>query len=312
MLMNVTRVPDDGQPLVDVVIVAYNSGRHLRQCVEQLAGCSWLDVVVVDNASTDDSTSTIADLPARVLAQSENLGFARACNIGWQSTDGPYVLFINPDAEMNREAVAHLTSALDREDDLGIVGPRLMEAGGSIAYSQRRFPTLRSTFSQALFLHRVFPTSAWADEVVRDERRYLEASDVEWLSGACLLIRREALERIGGWDESFLLYSEDTEICRAAWSHGYRVRYEPEAVARHEGGGSAPRWRLRALLASSRIAYARKNYSPPVALGHRVGIGLEALTHMVVCRGGVAPRRGHAAALLATLQPARASRLLGA
>ena len=302
----------EGNTPVDVVVVAYNSGRYLRRCVAPLAGCPWLHVVVVDNASADDSRSSIADLPLEVLAQGENLGFARACNVGWRATESPYVLFLNPDAELDTEAVGDLAAVLDEEDDVAIVGPRLVDPDGSIAHSQRRFPTLRSTFSQALFLHRVFSTSPWAEEIVRDESRYLEPCDVEWLSGACLLIRREALERIGGWDESFVLYSEDTEICRAAWSNGYRVRYEPKAVVRHQGGGSAPRSRLLALLASSRIVYARKNYTSPVALGHRVGIALEALTHMVVCRGGIAQRRGHAAALMATFRPSRARRLLGA
>jgi GT2 family glycosyltransferase len=261
---------------------------------------------VVDNASADDTRSSVADLAVRVLAQQENGGFARACNVGWRATGSRYVLFLNPDAELDPQAVAHLAAVLDEDDDVGIVGPCILDDDGSIACSQRRFPTLRSTFSQALFLHRVFSRSPWAEEVVRDERRYREPCNVEWLSGACLLIRREVLERIGGWDESFLLYSEDTEICRAAWANGYRVRYEPTAVVRHRGGGSAPRSRLLALLASSRIAYARKNNPSPVALAHRVGIALEALTHMLVCRGGIAQRRGHAAALLAAFRPSRA------
>ena len=295
---------------VDVVVVAYNSGQHLRRCVEPLAGHAHLHVVVVDNASTDDSRTCVADLPLRLLAQDENLGFARACNVGWHDGDSPYVLFLNPDAELDPETVTRLADVLRADANVGIVGPRILDHDGSTACSQRRFPTLRSTFSQALFLHRVF-RSPWAEEIVRDPQRYLEAHDVDWLSGACLLIRRDALERIGGWDESFPLYSEDTEICRAAWASGYRVRYEPSALVRHRGGASAPRSRLLAILAASRIIYARKNNPMPVALAHRVGIALEALTHMVVCRGGIAQRRGHAEAFLASFRPSRGRRLLG-
>jgi N-acetylglucosaminyl-diphospho-decaprenol L-rhamnosyltransferase len=294
-------------PAVDVVVVAYNSGAHLRTCVEPLTRCRGITVLVVDNASTDGSLAEIADLPLSLLAQRENLGFSRACNVGWRAGTSPFVLFLNPDAEVDCESVALLASVLESHADVGIVGPRIVNADQSLCFSQRRFPTLRSTFSQALFLQRVFPAQPWSDEVIRQPTAYDGAQEVEWLSGACLLVRRELLERIGGWDEAFFLYSEDTELCRASWANGFRVRYEPAAVARHAGGASAPRSGLLAMLARSRIAYARKNYPPVVALGHRTGIALEALTHMVVCRGGLAQRRGHARAFLAAFRPGRRS-----
>jgi N-acetylglucosaminyl-diphospho-decaprenol L-rhamnosyltransferase len=288
---------------VDVVVVSYNSGPHLRSCVEIVGRCGGVTVLVVDNASSDGSLSSIADLPVTVLAQPDNLGFAHACNVGWRAGSSPFVLFLNPDAEVDCETLSVLTELLFTDASVGIVGPRIVNEDESIAFSQRRFPTLRSTFSQALFLQRLFPRQSWSDEVVRDTGEYLRSRDVDWLSGACLLIRRELLERIGGWDEAFFLYSEDTEICRAAWSNGFRVRYEARATARHAGGASAPRSGLLGMLARSRIAYARKNYPAPVALGHRAGIALEALTHMLVCRGGLAQRRGHARALRAAFRP---------
>jgi N-acetylglucosaminyl-diphospho-decaprenol L-rhamnosyltransferase len=289
---------------VDVVVVSYNSGSHLRSCLEGLTRCSGVTLLIVDNASSDGSLSSVANLPVTVLAQPDNLGFAHACNVGWRAGASPFVLFLNPDAEVDCGALAVLTEVLLADASVGIVGPKIVNDDQSIAFSQRRFPTLRSTFSQALFLQRLFPEKSWSDEVVRDAGEYLRSHDVDWLSGACLLIRRELLERIGGWDEAFFLYSEDTEICRAAWSSGYRVRYEATAAARHAGGASAPRSGLLGMLARSRIAYARKNYPALIALGHRAGIALEALTHMVVCRGGLAQRRGHARALLAAFRPA--------
>jgi N-acetylglucosaminyl-diphospho-decaprenol L-rhamnosyltransferase len=288
---------------VGAVVVSYNSGPHLRRCVERLSRCSGVNVVVVDNASTDSSVSSVSDLPVTVFAQSDNLGFAHACNVGWRAAAGSFVLFLNPDAELECAALAQLADVLAADPRVGVVGPKIVDDDGSVAYSQRRFPTLRSTFSQALFLQRVFPAKAWSDEVIRDAAAYESRRDVEWLSGACLLIRRELLERIGGWDEGYFLYSEDTEICRAAWSSGFRVHYEPAAVVRHTGGASAPRSGLLAMLARSRVAYASKNNPPLVALGHRAGIALEALTHMVVCRGGLAQRRGHARALLTAFRP---------
>jgi len=160
-----------------------------------------------------------------------------------------------------------------------------------------------STFGQALFASRLLPRAGWLDEVVRDERPYAAARDAEWLSGACLAVRRSLLELIGGGGEAYFLYSEDTQLCRTAWDEGFRVRFEPEAVARHVGGESAPRASLLETLARSRVTYVRQNRPPAVALLHRIGIGLEAVTHAVACRGGVEQRKGHLRAIRAALRP---------
>jgi N-acetylglucosaminyl-diphospho-decaprenol L-rhamnosyltransferase len=286
---------------VDAVVVAYNSARHLRGCVETLLDRAGTSVIVVDNASSDGTLESIAELPVTTLRQERNGGFAYGCNAGWRVGTSPFVLFVNPDARIDAESVSALVRVLESEPDVGLAGPRIEDDDGALTYSQRRFPTLRSTFGQALYLHRFLPDAPWTDEVIRTRRLYEEPRDAEWLSGACLLARRRLLQHVGGWDESFFLYSEDTELCRAAWAAGFRVRYEPAAVARHVGGASAGRAQLLAVLAQSRVAYARKNYPPLVALGHRAGIALEALTHTVVARGGLDQRRGHARALLATV-----------
>jgi N-acetylglucosaminyl-diphospho-decaprenol L-rhamnosyltransferase len=112
-----------------------------------------------------------------------------------------------------------------------------------------------------------------------------------------MLVRREALERLGGWDEGFFMYCEDTDLCRRLWSSGLAVRFEPEAVVAHEGGASAPRAALLPVLAASRLRYAAKHRSRPAAFLERLGIGLGALTHVAIGRGGKAARAGHARAL---------------
>jgi N-acetylglucosaminyl-diphospho-decaprenol L-rhamnosyltransferase len=291
----------DKSPSVDAVVVGYNSARHLRGCVEALLARKGTAVLVVDNASSDGTLASIGDLPVTSLPQGWNAGFARGCNVGWRAGTAPHVLFVNPDARIDADSVSALVGVLEAEQDVGLVGPRIEDEQGALAFSQRHFPRLRSTFSQAFYLHRLVPEAEWADEVIRARQLYEKPRDTEWLSGACLLARRELLERVGGWDESFFHYSEDTELCRAAWACGFRVRYEPTAVARHTGGASADRTDLLPVLARSRIAYVHKNYPRPVALAHRLGIAFEALTHMVVSRGGLAQRRGHARALLATI-----------
>jgi hypothetical protein len=256
-----------------------------------------LHVIVVDNASSDDSLGSVRDLPAELVALDENGGFAHGCNEGWRRGGAPYVLFLNPDARIEPAGLARLVKVLEGNERAGLVAPRLVNDHGGLEYSQRRFPRLRSTYSRALFLHRLFPMSSWSDEVVRNPERYEEPGSTEWVAGACVLVRRDVLERIGGWDESFFLYCEDIDLCKRIQTAGFEVRYEPSAVAVHIGGMSAPRFGLYPTLAASQIRYARKHRSRPAVLMERAGLGLSALTHLALGRGGKAARAGHARSL---------------
>jgi N-acetylglucosaminyl-diphospho-decaprenol L-rhamnosyltransferase len=286
---------------VDAVVVSYNSRRHLRACVEPLTAVDGVRVYVTDNASTDGAVSAIADLPVEVLALSENNGFGAGCNAGWRRGQAPFVLFLNPDASIDEPSLRSLVGVLEAADEVGLVGPRILEADGSLAFSQRRFPLLRSTYARALFLHRLFPRAAWTDELVRDPAAYERPGSPDWVSGACMLVRRSVLEEIGGFDERFFLYCEDKDLCRRIRAAGYDVRYEPGATVRHRGGASAPRAGLLPVLARSRIEYARKHWSRARAALERAGVALNALTHAVVSRGGREKRAGHLSALAAAL-----------
>jgi N-acetylglucosaminyl-diphospho-decaprenol L-rhamnosyltransferase len=287
--------------VVDAVVVSFNSAANLRECVGSLALLSWVDVTVVDNASGDGSVDMIRDLPLRCIAREDNGGFALGCNEGWREGSAPFVLFLNPDASIDEQSLRRLVAELESAPATGAVGPKIVSANGSLEYSQRRFPRLRSTFSTALFLHRVAPLAAWSDEVVRDGRAYERPGSPEWISGACMLVRRSALEELRGLDETFFLYSEDTDLCRRLWTAGYEVRFEPEALCRHRGGGSAPRPSLLPLLAESRIRYAKKHHRRATAYLARTGVALSSLTHMIAARGGRPARAGHASSLRLTL-----------
>jgi N-acetylglucosaminyl-diphospho-decaprenol L-rhamnosyltransferase len=291
--------------LVDVVVVSYNSSAHLRRCVEPLLLDQDLNVVISDNASSDGSPDVLAGLPVQILRLPRNGGFAYGCNAGWRSGSAPFVLFLNPDATIDSGSVRRLVRVLEEDDTAGAVGPRILEADCAVALSQRRFPRLTSTYAHALFLHRAVPRATWASELVSDEASYECPGSPDWISGACLLVRRELLERLDGLDEGFFMYCEDKDLCRRIRDAGYDVRYEPEALAHHEGGASAPRASLLAVLAESRIRYARKHRGRVGALLERLGIALTGLTHLIVASGGWAARAGHAAALRAALRPAR-------
>lgn len=283
----------------DVVIVSYNSAEHLRACVGPLAGLEAVNVIVVDNASTDESLGTLAGLPVTTIPRSTNDGFATGCNAGWQAGSAPFVLFLNPDATIEERSLFRLVEVLEREPRAGIAAPRIERADGSLVYSLRRFPRLRSTYARALFLHRLWPHARWTDEVVRDERHYTREGEFEWVSGAGLLIRRTLLAEIGGFDERFFLYCEDKDLCRRVWDAGFTVKYEPNALVRHVGGASTAPNRFQAVLASSRTLYAAKHSSRLGAVLERFGVALSAASHALLGRRQT--RLDHFRALLTTL-----------
>ena len=212
---------------VDVVVVTYKSGETVRRALLSLADAPGVRVFAVDNASGDGTLDVLRSLPVETIELAENGGFAHGCNVGAAAGEAPFVLFLNPDAHIEPAAVQALADAIESDDGIGAVAPKIVEPDGSLDYSLRRFPRLRSTYAQALFLHRVFPKAAWVDEVNREQSAYDRPGPVEWVSGACVLVRRTVLERLGGLDEGFFHYSEDMDLCARIWKAGYEIRYVP-------------------------------------------------------------------------------------
>jgi len=289
---------------VDVVVVSYNSRDRIRACVEPLLAIPSVHVIVVDNASPDRSLEAVDGLQLTAVQLPNNGGFAHGVNEGWRKGSSPYVLLLNPDARIDGPAIDTLVAALDEAPELGAVAPRIVNDDGVLEYSQRRFPRLRSTYARAFFLHRVFPKAPWTDEVIRDQEAYARHGNPDWVSGACILVRRGVLAELDGLDEGFFMYSEDIDLCRRLQLAGYGLLFEPAAVVAHAGGASEPRTNLLPILAGSRLRYASKHRGRAVAFLERVGVALEALTHIAVARGGSAARAGHARALrLAITRP---------
>ena len=162
---------------------------------------------------------------------------------------------------MQPDQVLLLAETFQREPSCGAAGPHILETDGTTQLSMRRTPRLRSAFAEAFFLNNVLPGASWTSELVVDG--YEQAREVEWLSGAVLCARRTAFEEVGGFDERFFLYSEDVDLCTRLRRAGYRLRYEPGPIARHAGGGSAPRPGQVALKAEARITYSRLHESTP-------------------------------------------------
>jgi GT2 family glycosyltransferase len=263
--------------------------------------------VAVDNASTDGSLDAVRELPVDVVALDVNRGFAYAANVGWRRGSAPYVLLLNPDARIDPQSLRRLVEALERDGSAAVAGPRILGEDGSLEFSQRRFPRLRSTYARALFLHRAFPHAGWADELVREEDQYERAGFPQWLSGACLLLRRSALQSVGGLDEGFFLYSEDVDLCKRLRKAGWTARFEPAATVVHVGGESAPRTELLPVLAASRVRYARKHRGPVAAGLEQAGVVLGEVCRAFVSRGGLAVRQAHLRSAASTLLARRIS-----
>jgi N-acetylglucosaminyl-diphospho-decaprenol L-rhamnosyltransferase len=282
---------------VDVVVVSYNSSDTLRDCLEPVAGVEGINVFAIDNASPDDALDVVADLDVERVQTGRNGGFAFGCNVGLRLGAAPYVLFLNPDAWIEPADLNVLVEALETDPCAGLVGPRLLDGEDQLIPSMRRFPSLKTAWSEALFVHRIVPGASWAGEIVHGREAYERVCFPDWVSGAAMLARREILESLGGLDEGFFLYSEDTDLCARIREAGYEIRYEPSAVVRHHGGRSAPRSSLLPVLAVSRARYANKHLGRgPTVVLQRLALIVHAATHAVaaVRRRDVA--RGHASA----------------
>jgi N-acetylglucosaminyl-diphospho-decaprenol L-rhamnosyltransferase len=301
---------------VDVVVVAHASRDTLRSCVAPLAGAPGVKVIVVDTASADPAFDTVEDLVGVDLVHAErNGGFAYGCNLGAARGSARHVLLLNPDAVLAADQLARLVAVLDEDEDVGLVAPRIVDEDGVLQRSVRRFPRFVSAVSKGLFLHRVAPNAAWSDDLVHDAAAYERAWDPEWVSGACMLVRRSALEALGGLDEGFFMYAEDTDLCWRLWDRGLRVRFEPGAAVVHGGGHSAPRSQLRVADVRSHIRYVLLRDGVGAARLVALATALDELTHLVVRARRPGYARGHRAGLRAALaaawSPLRCAELAG-
>ncbi|MDX1383271.1 MAG: glycosyltransferase family 2 protein [Thermoanaerobaculia bacterium] len=222
--------------MIRVVIVNYGAGKLLADAVASVAGLAEAghEVRVVDNASPDGSLEGLEHrFPwLDILRLEENVGFGAACNRGAQGATGRAVLFLNPDAAVEADTAGRLEAALADRPRLGAVAPALRYPDGRRQFSWEPTPgivgeTLRK-------LRNPFEATAWAQALLPRLARLW--GDPGWLSGACLCVRREAFEAIGGFDESFFLYFEDADLCLRLRAAGWKVAVVPDAHAIHDKG----------------------------------------------------------------------------
>jgi GT2 family glycosyltransferase/glycosyltransferase involved in cell wall biosynthesis len=236
------RIEPAGPPTeeVSVVIVSYNTRGMLHRCLEALiAQALPMQVLVVDNASTDGSVDMVREeFPAVELkVLDDNAGFARANNVAFDECRGRYVLLLNSDAFLEEGALRELLATAKRHPDAGAIGARLLNPDGTLQRSAWPFPRTARLLLEAFGVHRILRRTALLEDLgtwSHDEER-----EVDFLIGACLLLRSDALREVDGFDEEFWLYGEEADMQRRMADRGWRVILAPNAVATHVGGASS-------------------------------------------------------------------------
>ena len=267
---------------LSIIIVNWNVCELLRRCLHSIfqpplsnfqppasnlqppTSSLQIEVIMVDNASSDDSVAMIEEeFPqVRLIANSENEGFTVGNNQGIGVSRGRYVLLLNPDTEVVGDALTTMVEYLEDHPEVGALGPQLLNPDGSIQSSRRRFPTLVTAFLESTILQQRFPHSRIARHYYMADRPDDKVQEVDWVTGACVLTRREAIEEVGPLDEGFFMYSEELDWCRRAKERGWKVIYLPTARVIHHGGQSSEQVKSfqHIQFQRSKIRYFRKHH----------------------------------------------------
>jgi hypothetical protein len=227
--------------VISTIIVNYNAGELLRNCIDSVLNCPLkIEIIVVDNASTDGSLDALLGLPyLQVIKNTANVGFAAACNIGARVASAPFLLFLNPDCTFNPGTLAALLNAMTIDDRIGMVGGLLTNSDGTEqAGGRRAVPTPWRSFVHALGLVRF--SDRWPrlffDFYLHKQPLPDHAIEVEAISGACMMVRREAVQDVGEWDEGYFLHCEDLDWCMRFRQQGWKILFVPSARVSHALG----------------------------------------------------------------------------
>jgi N-acetylglucosaminyl-diphospho-decaprenol L-rhamnosyltransferase len=259
--------PDAPQADLSIIVVSTNEARWLEPCLRTIfehAGDVNLDVVVVDNGSTDGTRELVGTrFPAARVVDSENHGFAHANNRGAMTSNARYVLFLNPDTEIVEGTFAQLVAAMDARPDVGLAGVRQLTGDGTLWPTIRYFPSVGRAVCEALVSERWPRRPIWAGERELDMSVYEREVECDWTSGSFMFARREALLSAGLLDERFFIYSEEPDLCLRLLRAGWRTVHLPDMTIVHHAGKGGLRPRMVAQDAYTRKQYARKHFSRP-------------------------------------------------
>lgn len=252
---------------VDIVVVNWNSGNQLTECIKSIIafGLEWVNhIVVVDNGSTDNSLKQLPANDKRILIirAKENLGFAKACNLGAAYCSKPYLLFLNPDARLMEGTLKKCIKFMDSESalNIGILGVRLIDERGTVQHHSARFPNWRTWVSHSLGISALFPNLFPSHFMI--DFNHLYSRKVDHVMGAFFFVRRKLFQSLNGFDERYFVYLEDLDFSLRAKQAGWSTWYLADAIAFHRGGGTSEQVKAHRLFYSirSRLLYAFKHF----------------------------------------------------
>jgi GT2 family glycosyltransferase len=305
---------------LSVVILNWNTRTLLEKCLRsvvcQSAGIR-LEVLVVDNASEDGSREMVQSLFPHVnlIVNSTNTGFGAGNNVALPHATGRYILFLNSDTAVTEGALPAMVAHADSAPDIGILGPKLLNGDGSLQYSCRRYPNLGAGFFRSTLLGRLFPQNRFTSDYLMTDWDHASARDVDWVSGAAIMIRRSLVDQIGCFDEDFYMYCEDVDLCwranhtpltgpnpatdplTAEGPRHWRVVYYSDATIYHLIGKSSDQapTRMTYEFHRSQHLFYKKHYAAstpiPLRLIIPAGIALRAIGQMARFRVRYIQRR---------------------
>jgi len=273
---------------LSTVIVNYKSREALMECLASLeADAAGLETetIVVDNDSRDGTPESLAErFPAvRLHVNDDNLGYARAVNQGIAATTGPWVLIMNPDCVVKPGTLRALIGQLAGRSRCAIAAPRIVNTDGTLEYSARAWPDpFAFLFNRYSVLTRLFPRNRWSRRYLLLDWDHASVRDVDWVAGACMMARREAIEQVGGMDEAFFMFNEDVDWCRRMRHAGWTVTYVPTGEVVHRVGASRGRVAPRVIVERHRgmIHYFHKHHPTHPAVAF-------VADHLIMARAGV-------------------------
>jgi N-acetylglucosaminyl-diphospho-decaprenol L-rhamnosyltransferase len=263
-----------------IITVSTNEARWLRPCLDTVfahLGDLRADVIVVDNDSQDETRELVTqEYPGARVVSSRNHGFSHANNRGLMTCNARYVLFLNPDTEILDGKFSDLVQAMDERPTVGLIGVRQITGEGRLDRTIRYFPNALRALGSSLAADRLPRRPRWLGERELDPAAYDRETACDWTSGSFMLARREAIESAGYLDERYFMYSDETDLCRRVKTAGWEVRHLPSMTILHHDGKAGVKPSIVSLGAWTRLAYARKHFSPvhraayagSVILGH--------------------------------------------
>lgn len=251
---------------LSIIIVNYNASIYLFECIDSifkyLSNINY-EIIVIDNASTDDSLEKIRGLNCTIVKLQENVGFVKANNIGANIANGKYLYFLNPDTILLDGNVSVLLNFIEENSDIGVIAPKVLNPNLSIQFTCRKEPTIRRLFFYLFGFSKLFKRINFFVDYKMELEDFNEILYPDWVSGCAIIIKKELFQSANGFDEDLFMYWEDVSLCKSIRLKGYKIVFNPEHSIIHYGGISSSNVKLFSSFMDikSRFVYFKKHTS---------------------------------------------------